>query len=57
LIKSKRRELLWVDADSEKCAVEVAKKPGALFLSYTLSTRDAKFNSIRPSMYYRLISE
>ena len=40
--ESKRWAPLWVDADSKKCqicVVQMTKKPGTLFLSYTLSTQ------------------
>ena len=40
--ESERWAPLWVDADSKKsqiCVVQMAKNPGTLFLSYTLSTQ------------------
>ena len=42
LMKSKRWAPLWADADSKKCqtcVVQMTKKPGTLFLLYTLSTQ------------------
>ena len=41
-MKSEGWAPLWVDADSKKCQiqmVQMTKKPGTLFLLYTLSTQ------------------
>ena len=41
-MKSEGWAPLWVDADSKKCeicVVQMTKKPGTLFLLYTLSTQ------------------
>ena len=41
-MKSEGWAPLWVDADSKKCeicVVQMTKKPGRLFLLYTLSTQ------------------